>query len=698
MSIKIVYNGAEIIEPGAYSKFEIIEKGGAPLGSTGTVAIIGESEGGEPGVVDVITRSQFDSAVKRYKSGPIADAIGILKSPSKDGRITSGASKIVIYKVNSSTKAEIDLAVAKITSKNYGVDENNISVLLVSGAIEDEQASITGTIDADFSITAGDTLILRIDGVNYTYTAPATVAAQTAADAAIALNNAPDWAPSLPILAEAEADRVKISVLDSVASLDASYISVDVASTLDTIYGIAGTARGKKGSRIITAKKGFTSESSKDLGGVAAISVQYTGAGAECLMSVKKVGGKLSFVTDTGVPADDLSIELEDSDGLPTLSFADLVALLEANAVYTASVLDSAIAPKNAVELDFYTDLKIKDVAGELHRDMYLLDNDINTRSELISMDRKEVAGAIEIIDPQQFLTGGTYGSSATSDYLAGFNAIGGVRVNIAVPLLSEDKAGISIDSVNAIANNYAAEGWTTFGKSERNVYLSKLGDKETVKEAAKSLQSQYASMLAQDIQVLSANGELKWMDPWAHACVYAGMQAGGDVGEPTTFKIVNINDLRVRDNSWDPRIDSFEMIEAGVSVTRELDAGGFQIVVANTTYGVDSNFMYNRTNVMEAGGFILYDLRFNLEMTFTGTKARTGGATEVKNFVKDRMEVYLDADITVGNDNNDFLGYRDLEVIEDGNKTVVKVIITVVEGRDFILPDIVFERNRQTA
>jgi len=698
MAIKINFNGEEIVVPGAYSRFEIAQTGDAPLSSSGIVGIVGEAEAGEPQVLDIITKSQFDSAIKRYKSGPIADAIGLLKAPSKDGRILGGASRIVIYKTNNSTKAELDKTVAKFVSKNWGTEENTISVLVSEGAIADEQAIIVGSIDGPFSITLGDTLILKIAGATYTYTAPATVGAQSAADAAIALNNAPDWAPSLPIQATAIGDKVQIEVLASVAENDESYISVDAASTLDTIYGIIGDDRGKKGSRIVTAKKGVVTESSNDVGGESAIRIQYSGTGVKCELTVAKVSGKLNLSTDTGVPAENLNIDLEDSEGLPLLSFQQLVDLIDANPNYTASVLATGVALRNANELDYYAAINCLDVAVDLNRDMYLLTENMNAKSTLISIERKEVAGALGVLAAAEFLVGGTYGVSTNTDYLNGFNALKAVRINIAVPLISQDSGGVSIDSVNAVADNYAREGWTTLGKSERQVYVSKLGTKQEFKDAALTLQSEFCTILGQDIRALGANGTLKWFDPWAHACIYAGMQAGGDIGEPITAKVINVNDVRVRDNSWDARVDETEMIEAGCAVTRSLDTGGFEIAVGNTTYGLDSNFMRNRSSVMEAAGFVLFDLRFNLEKAFTGTKARTGGATEVLNFVKDRMEVYLEDDITVGNENNDQLGYRALEVLEDGNITTIKITITVVEGRDFILPDIVFERNRQSA
>jgi len=120
MSIKINFNGEELILPGVFSRFEIAETGDAPLSASGIVGIIGEAEAGEPRVLDIITKSQFDSAIKRYKSGSIADAIGILKAPSKDGKILGGASRIVIYKTNNSTQANLDKTVANFVSKNWG--------------------------------------------------------------------------------------------------------------------------------------------------------------------------------------------------------------------------------------------------------------------------------------------------------------------------------------------------------------------------------------------------------------------------------------------------------------------------------------------------------------------------------------------------------------------------------------------------
>ena len=698
MSVKVVFNGEELIIPGAYSKFEIAEKGDAPLSSAGIVGIVGEAEGGEPHVLDVITKSQFESAIKRYQGGRIADAIGLLKAPSKDSRIPGGASKIVIYKVNNSLKAELDLNVIKVLDKNWGDSGNSISALISNGAIEDSQAALEGTVVGPYSVASGDTLVLNAAGSVYTYTAPAATT-PTVEEMVVALNVAGSWVPSLPINAEVEGDKVKITILDSIGTFDSSYVVVDPASTLDTILGITGEDRGSKGSRIVTIKKGDLKEESKDVGGVPSISVQYVGTGAYCKLTIAKVSDKLNLKTDTGVVAEDLAIDLEDAEGKPLSNLSELVAFINSKDEYVAEVLDIGAGVKSSTQLDFYTEIGCKDMKVSLARDMFLLLDNMNAKSELIEIERKEIAGALETFAAYKFLSGGSRGSSTTSDYLAAFASLNETRVNVAVPLLSEDESGVSVDSVNGMAETYAREGWTSTGASERQVYVSKQCSKEDLKTAAMTLQSEYCSILGQDIRQRDAiTGEYKWMQPWAHACIYAGMQVGGDAGEPTTLKRPNVNDVRVKDGSWNPLTDAAEMVDAGVSVTKGVDTGGYEIVVANTTYGVDGNFFKNRTNVIEAAATLLYDLRNSLKIRFAGTKASTGGAIEVKNFVKARSEVYLADELIVGNESNDFLGYRDLQVIEDGSITRVLGIYTIVEGRDFILPEITFERNKSVA
>jgi len=247
--------------------------------------------------------------------------------------------------------------------------------------------------------------------------------------------------------------------------------------------------------------------------------------------------------------------------------------------------------------------------------------------------------------------------------------------------------------------SSHVTQMWSVNGKSERNAYVSKLGSKADLISAAQALNNQYVSIVGQDSFVLSESQQkLAYLDPWALACLIAGLQAGSEVGEPTTFKFLNCQNLRVRDGSWDPKVDFAQLIGAGVTFAEPGDNGGFRVVVGNTTYQKDASFVWNRVSVVEAAGFVAFDLRTNLEAQFTGTKAKTGAAENISTFIANRMETYLTADIIVGDDNNDGRGYRDLKVNLEGGTAIINIIITPVQGIDFILPTIFLADIRQSA
>lgn len=711
MAIKKTFNGATILKAGAYTRIIVENLSGFPLQPTGYVGIIGEAIGGEPRVLDILEQTAIQDAKERYKSGPIADALELLVNPSKDLRIQNGASKVIVYKVNSSTQSELALANADsdtlilCNSKNYGADENLLNAVLSEGsAAVDSEAVVIGTVAQNYTLAGVETLILNCNGTAYTFTNTLSGAAITASAMMAELNTAARWSGSIkPIIASVEnTNYIKMTLDPTVVTggeLDYGYIYVDATSTIDTILGITGSDRGDKGSRYLTLTKGTTEEVSLELGALSQFSIKYVGAGTLAKLSIKKLSNELKLVTDiTGAAGDNLSIVLEDDEGRNKYTVKELVDQIDALAVYEATVITTN-PDKNANEVDYYEDLIIQDVAGVIKADNYDFAYWINTYSLLAVAEVQEnIYRSLVTLATPTFFTGATDGTSVNADWSAGFEAFKEERINTIVPLISKDKGSLTIDSINALCDNHVRWGWSTTGKSERNAYVSFNSSKTAVKDAAKALQSAYSTMVAQQARVIDKFGEFNWKDPWALACVCAGLQAGSPVGEPITYKIINVNNIRVEDSSWSALVNANEMIEAGVLIAEPLPTGGWRMQVGNTTYGVDANWVWNRISVIEASGFVAYDLRYNLELVFTGTKARTGTAEAMANFIKNRMAIYLREDITVGDDLNDGLGYTNLRIEVEGNTAMINVSVTPVQGIDFILPTIYLADIRQSA
>lgn len=710
MAIKRTFNGATLIKPGAYSKTVVENLTGFPLLPAGTVGIIGEAAGGEPGVLDILSGIGVQQAKERYKSGPIADALELLVNPSKDPRIPNGASTICVWKTNSSTASSLALAndaaapatLLTLTSKNYGADENLVNVTVDEGETVDSDASLTGTLDGPFTVANGNTLILNVNGTAYTFT-NTLVGSQTATAVMGELNTGARWAPSKPIVASLDGQKIKITIDTATLTFafnEYGFIDVDATSTIDTILGITGEIRGHKGSRIFTIKNSTGKEEvSSELGGLDQLQIQYTGAGTAATLTLNVQSSQLKLTTAiTGASGDNLDIVLEDAEGKNKHTLQTLVDTLNSTGKYAASVL--GLNPqRNANELDQYLSLKILQVPAKLRADNAEIANDLTLFSSYVDAAVTDNAYyAVAPVASPTFLTGAADGSSANSDYAAGFEAFKGERINKVVPLISKDTGAVSIDSVNALAQAHAAWGWSTAGKNEREAFCSYSGTKAEIKQGARDLNSAFASLVGQEVQVLNRYSDLEWKDPWALACVLAGLRSGAEVGEPLTFKILNVNDIRSPSNDFDPKADFAELIEAGVTIVEPLDSGGFRCVLGNTTYSSDQNFVWNRESVVQVAGYVAYDLRYNLELQFTGTKAKTGTAASIANFCKARMTTYLNGDLIVGDDLNEGLGYKNLRIFVEGNTAVINVSITPVQGLDFLLPTIYLADIRQTA
>jgi len=451
--------------------------------------------------------------------------------------------------------------------------------------------------------------------------------------------------------------------------------------------------------RIITVQKGSKKEVLSENAYAPMLVIQYTGAGSAATLDIQ--GGSFD-ITVTGA-ADNLSIPLANK------SIQDIVDLVDNHTAYTCTTTYKLAASKPAIDLDpISTPLDIKTTPKTLRAQQKELLDIINGESSLIeAVSIADVEGTIAT-QAKKFMTGGVKGASANSDFQDGFDALLASRCNIVVPLISRDAADLAaegktdaastfdIDSVNLQAVTHCILASNTKNRSERNCYVSIKDTFANTQDASLDLNHERASMLFQDVDILGSDGSIKTEEPWAAACMVAGMQAGMPVGTPATFKLLNANGISHED--FNPRTQVELAIDSGLIALEEVDSGGFRVVLHNSTYSKDANFVFNRPHVLAAADTVAYNLRQQLEAIFVGEKAKTGTAEAIKNTVISIMSTFLREELLVGDDTNNNLGWKDLTVSLSGNVANVDITITPVQGIDFVLNRITLDNIRQSA
>jgi hypothetical protein len=156
----------------------------------------------------------LSNIVAKYVSGPIVDAAKMALTPARDSTIKNGASELLIYKTNQSTQATAEIAniddantgagdtVFDVESKNYGSGENQIYFSIAEGTTPDIQPTLTsGVITFPLTLTSTETLVVNVNGTNYTFTVGGGDTGPHAdIDALITLlNTNGNWSASRPV-------------------------------------------------------------------------------------------------------------------------------------------------------------------------------------------------------------------------------------------------------------------------------------------------------------------------------------------------------------------------------------------------------------------------------------------------------------------------------------------------------------------
>jgi hypothetical protein len=460
-------------------------------------------------------------------------------------------------------------------------------------------------------------------------------------------------------------------------------------------------------------------ETSDEIGGAIAFKIGYGNASASAATVSVNQSTKRLTTAITGVASVDLNINLVQ---YPTL--ASLASYINAQTGYKAEV-DSTYANVSPLDLDEVTGVGILSLtsspvapAGRVKKDKADTEAffaESSTMEATITATR-----GLPAATSKTFLAGGIIGATSGADIIAALDEFEKIRVNTVVPLFSRDSSldiiegktdsssTYLIDSIHAAVKSHCTLMSNTKNKSERHCVLAYRGSYADTKVKASNLSSFRAQLVFQDVNALSTSGDLNWMQPHALAALVAGMRSGATIGLPLTFKFFNISGLRHTTSALDevpedvvidfePRTQYDDAIDSGLTFLENPPSGGFRMVVDNTTYSKDDNWVYNRMATLHTADVVAYDFRTRLENAIVGSRNTDFTATSIRSLCESLLtgykgQGYLGSTATAPN------GYSNLSVQLNGNTVTIDATLILVEGIDFVLSTLNLKRNTSAA
>jgi len=724
MAINVSFNGATLFKPGAYSKTTVDLSGNVPLGPAGLVAIFGEADAGTPGASETNIADNFYTADRliearsKYRSGPIVDALNLLFAPSSDAAIPNGAQTVWIYKTNSSTRASLALAgsYGTVRAREWGVGGNQVSVKILQTA--ETPAAVTGTAPAAFGAP--------LNGASF------TVRANGGAATVVTLSSTPTDHDTLPnliielngllpasVVASAAGTSVKLTMAAAPGQYSLGWgrsmelidsTPADLAK-LGLVAGFHSASAEPSDTITLNQKRDLLVESDT-VGGNVVMSIGRDATGGATSASVTVDATKVTLTDSVG------SIDLDKAAFVTIKQLAESISLQTgwsasvASPVYNQLGLDmlDRVAAVGAFSTSGAEPARLKKDAMEV-QDLF---SQSNVASLVSPADHGLPAAATETL-----LAGGLKGGTLTTDVVTALSKFEKFHVNSVVPLFSRNATADIADSLTDPTSTYTIDGVhqavkthlslmkTTKKKSERQGYVSAKDTYDNCKDKAGNLADARCQLVIQDVRQANAQGVIKWFQPWALACLIAGSRGGSSIGLPMTFKFMNCSGIRQTAQpmttaeadiviDFDPDTQYDDAIQSGITFLEAPRTGGFRVVVDNTTYGVDDNWVFNRGNVMYAADVVAYNFRNTMELRYVGVK-NTVRASEVKSTAESVLATFLTQGITVSTGDAP-QGFKSLSVRIEGNTIYISVTIKLVEGVDFILSEITLQRASQTA
>lgn len=701
--------------PGAYVNTTVISNASG-LASSGVVLIMGEAAGG-PDYTEVTLANNFfgPSSLNKvrsiYTSGPIVDAFAALSAPSNDPDISGTASSIYIIKTNRGTQASapVDTNYGAFTALNYGVAGNQYNFTITSLDAEVAPQVTGGTIPALGAPLNGDSFSIRLEGGAST----TVTLSNTASDHDTVPHLVTELNTLLPagIVASPSTASPATAITLTITADGAAYRkgwgkSFELIDSIPGDLAALGLAQGLVVSSQEPAVEVQILNSFVGVNGVFNINADIAlSVGYEGTTGTMTVGASNITTTVTGGAGSNLSIPVSQFTTIGTLA-----AFINSQPGYTATVAPAANSfPVSA--LDHVTAIGIASTEADLEpgriKDAaYKFQQAMNT-STVFGFTPTAVAG-LPAPSALAYLSGGALGPTLAADIVNAIAQMAGIQVNIIVPLFSQDAskditAGntdpastYTIDAINELIKSHCIQYSTPTLKRNRMAILSYNDTYANCKAQAQSLASYRTSLTCQQVVQVNSKGVNQTFLPWYAAAVAAGMQAGGFY-KSICNHLANIVSFvnPVGYDSGDPA-DVADAIIAGLLVLTQINSG-IPWVSDQTTFGLDTSFVYNSIQAVYLSDILALDLAQSFQSAIVGKSVADISAASALSFLQQRFDFYKKLKMTTTSKEAP-LGYKNASIQISAPSMFVQVEAKLTTSIYFVAIDLALSAVQQSA
>jgi hypothetical protein len=702
--------------PGAYSQYTV-QNTSLGIAANGIVAIVGEADGGESYTTDLPKNNaygpdQLDAIVSKYTSGQIVDAFRALTAPSNDTGITGAPSLIYVVKTNTGTKASATLATTygSISQKVAGVIGNNTQYK-VTAAQAEVAPVITGATIASFGAA--------LNGVSFTirYSGSAAVV--------ITLSGTPANHSDIATLV------AEVNGLLTAATVPVT-ASAGVTNRLVLTYNSDAAANGKAWGKSLELFDSTSGDLAK-LGLVAGLYISSAEPSVNLLVSNATTGANETLTASAdvvftlGYVGTSALLTIDNSDIAVTVvggsgasftaplsqftTLTDLASWINVKTGFTC-VIPPAGSQLSPSALDKVTALPIASsgtglCAGRVKRGLINFKNAL-LQSTTVDFTATATGGLPIVTANYTFFTGGARGGTSGANFVSAIATLEGVATNFVVPLFSQDAtaditAGVTapsstytIAAINTATKNHCISMSTPILKRNRQGVLSFKGTFANAAAASQGIANYRCSMAFQDVNQINSQGNVVQYQPWYSACVAAGMQAAGFY-KGITNKFANvISYVDPSDFDSGSPSDVEQALLSGLLILQASIAGN-KWVSDQTTYGYDTNFVYNSLQAVYAADVVSLDLAQSFQNTFVGQSLADVSASSGLAFLSSKMDQYYKLKLITGSSDAP-AGYKNAKVSISGPTMSVSVEIKLATTLYFVAIQFVVSEVQQSA